>query len=112
VTGQTFLLIESEQKDLLVRSENRLFPAFDRGERIELCALIKGRERRCIREVVARRTYPTMLEIVDHEDLDRLAHGTNVQTLSYFARIFRPDQEEAEAVVHELKVVEPMEEPS
>lgn len=106
VKKETFLLIQSGQKDLLVRSENWLYASSSIGQTVEIRAHVDGREAVCRRRVVARRAYATMLEIVDHEDLDRLAHGTKVQALSYLARIYQPDEEEAPAVVFELASVE------
>lgn len=105
VKKETFLLIQSGQKDLLVRSEHWIYASSRVGEAVEIRANINGREHVCRRRVVARRRYATMLEIVDHEDLTRLAHGTKVQTLSYLARIYRPEQEEGPAVVFELAPV-------
>lgn len=105
VKKETFLLIQSGQKDLLVRSEHWIYASSSIGQTVEIRAYVDGREVVCRRRVVARRTYATMLEIVDHEDLNRLAHGNNVQTLSYLARIYSPDQEEAPAVVFELAPV-------
>lgn len=102
----TFLLIQQGRKDLLVRSENWFYASAGVGQIVEIRAQIDGREAVCRRRVVARRDYATMLEIVDHEDLERLAHGNKVQTLSYLARIYRPDQEEAPAVVFELAPID------
>jgi hypothetical protein len=105
VTATTFLLIESGQRDLLVRAENWQ-SAICAAEIIEIRAIIQNKERRCLCRVVTRRVYETMLSVVDHEDLARLAHGDKVQTLSYLARIYRLDEEEARAVVLELAKVE------
>ncbi len=111
VKAQTFQLIESGQKDLLVRSVGWMTGYFRAGVCVDICATIKNKERRCKRQIVAIRSYSTMLEIVDHEDLARLAHGNKVQTLSYLARIYRKEEEEGEAVVLELKPFETSEEP-
>ncbi len=106
VKKATFLLIESGQKDLLVRSVSWIFPPANPGDTVVIQSEIGGKMRRCLRKVVTMRSYDTMLEIVDREDLVRLAHGDKVQTMSFLARIFRPDQEEGHAVVFELAAVD------
>ena len=106
VKKNTFLLMESERKDLLVRSENHIFPRAVVGQVVHVCSQIAGKERHLVRLVVARRPFPTMIAILEHVDLDRLAHGTKVQAMSYLARIYSCEQEEAEAVVYEFKTVE------
>ncbi len=105
----TFLLIESGQKDLLVRSEDWIFATACVGVTIEIRSTVDNKERRCLRRVVARRLYANMFEIVEKEDLGRLAHGDKVGTMSFLGRIFRPDQEEGHAVVFELAAVEEQE---
>lgn len=99
-------MIESGQKDLLVRSVTWIFCRTSVGDTIEIQSEFDGKARRCLRKVVAMRSYANMFEIVDKEDLARLAHGNKVQTMSFLGRIFRPDQEEGRAVVFELGMVD------
>ncbi len=105
VSKETFLLVESRQKDLLVRSDGWMIAFVSVGDVVEIWGTIANKERRCLRRVTACRRYETMLSIVEHEDLTRLAHGNEVQTLSYLARIYSPQQEESHAVVLELKPI-------
>lgn len=106
VKKATFLLIESGKKDLLVRSVSWVFPPANPGDTIEIQSEFNGKMRRCLRKVVAMRSYANMYEIVDREDLARLAHGDKAQTMSFLGRIFRPHQEEGHAVVFELAAVD------
>ncbi|MBI5794001.1 hypothetical protein HZA87_02865 [Candidatus Uhrbacteria bacterium] len=108
VKKATFLLMERNEKDLLVRSENSFIIRVAAGDLVSICCQIDGKERRLVRRIVARRNYPTMLGLLDHEVLSRLAHGNLVQTMSYLARIYTREQEESPAVVYEVK---PPEEP-
>jgi len=105
VKKTTFLLIESGQKDLLVRSVSWVFPPANPGDTIEIQSEFDGKMRRCLRKIVAIRLYANMFEIVDREDLARLAYGDKAQTMSFLGRIFRPHQEEGHAVVFELAKV-------
>lgn len=106
VKKTTFLLIESGQKDLLVRSVTWIFSPANPGDTVVIQSEFDGKMRRCQRKVVAVRSYAEMFEIVDREDLARLAHGDKVQTISFLARIFRSDQEEGHAMVFELGPVD------
>ncbi len=106
VKKTTFLLIESGQKDLLVRSVTWIFSPANPGDTVVIQSEFGGKMRRCPRKIVAVRPYANMFEIVETEDLARLAHGDKVQTMSFLARIFRPDQEEGHAVVFELAAVD------
>ncbi len=106
VKKATFLLIESGQKDLLVRSVSWIFPPANPGDTIDIQSEFNGKMRRCRRKIVAVRPYANMFEIVDREDLARLAHGDKAQTMSFLGRIFLPHQEEGHAVVFELAEVD------
>ena len=106
VRKATFLLIESGQKDLLVRSVSWIFSRANPGNIVEIQSEFDGKLRRCLRRIVAVRAYANMFEIVEKEDLARLAHGNKVQTMSFLSRIFRADQEESHAVVFELGLVD------
>lgn len=106
VKKATFLLIESGKKDLLVRSVSWIFPPANPGDTVVIQSEFDGKVRRCLRKIVAMRSYANMFEIVEKEDLARLAHGDKVQAMSFLARIFRPDQEEGHAVVFELGMVD------
>jgi len=106
VKKATFLLIESGRKDLLVRSVSWVFAPAHVGDTIEIQSEFDGKTRRCLRKIVAMRSYANMYEIVDHEDLARLAHGDKAQTMGFLGRIFHVDQEEGRAVVFELAEVD------
>lgn len=110
VSFKTFELIQNGEKDLLVRSEYWIFSKAMVDEIVLIRAVNRKGEFRCARRIVARRCYRQMTDVVDHENLQRMAHGDKHQTLLYLGRIYQPDQQEAEAVVYELAQLE--EEPS
>lgn len=103
VSRTTYNLITQGEKDLLVRSEC-WGPCWLRaGDVVEIRAVLKnGKIEKLLRRIRTVRRYEQMMQIVNNEDLSRLAHGSKVQTLSYLARIFCKDQEEGAAVVFEL----------
>lgn len=104
VSRATFRLIDKGEKNLLVRSEHWRPCGLRVGDVVAIRATIeKGETGELLRSICAVRRYRQMTQIVNHEDLARLAHGNAVQTLSYLARIYRLEQEEGEAVVFELE---------
>jgi hypothetical protein len=91
VKKATFLLIESGRKDLLIRSVTWIFSPARVGDVVEIRSEFNGKTRRCLRRILAARAYATMFDMVEAEDLVRLAHGDKAQTMGFLGRIFRPE---------------------
>lgn len=106
VKARTYELVESREKDLLVRAKDWAYDRTTVGDVVLIRAHKDNKEMRCVRKIVARRLYQRMTDVINHEDLVRMAHGNAIQTLSYLARIYRLDQEEGNAVVYELAPLE------
>ncbi len=107
VSFTTFQLIFSGKKDLLVRAEDWIFSKVSIGGVVQLYARNSEKNVNCLRKIVARRRYTNVADVTQHENLERMAHGDAVATLTYLGRVFRSDQIEGNVVVYEL---EPMEE--
>lgn len=106
VKAKTYELVESREKDLLVRAKDWAYDRTTIGDVVLIRAHKDKKELRCERRIIARRLYQRMTDVVNHEDLTRMAHGDATQTLSYLARIYRQDQQEGQAIVYVLAPLE------
>lgn len=90
-----------KEKSLLVRIDDRIFARFATNNLV----VIASGERACTCRILAIRRYNTLEEILDREDLTRIAHGSHQETHEYLSGIYHDVPSTHRFVVLELELV-------
>lgn len=96
----TFQSVCEQRKTLLVRVDDEIFIRFSAGTMIKVCS----GDRACTCRIVGIRRYKTLQEILENEDLGKIAHGSHLQARLYLEDIYHTVPSTKELVVLELEL--------
>lgn len=96
----TFQSVCEDRKTLLVRLDNLIFIRLSVDATIKVCS----GDRACTCRIVDIRRYKTIEDILKHEDLEKIAHGSHLQARLYLEDIYYTVPSEKELVVLELEL--------